>query len=141
MGFATRLAALDLDPAAALLQIPCGLLLGGVADLDVVHHLYCARRLGHPRGGTFVLDHVGGSVPIGHAALDAHGKSVLADHGLGQTSADFGLDLSILCRARTLRFGLGLRLSRGARQREQEQADNFQHAGLVAAAAQESQRF
>src|SRR5437016_2604238 len=84
----TWIAALHLGTPAALLQVSGGFLLGGIADLDVVHYLLCPSRLGHPRGRTLVLDHVRGSFPIRHAALDANGEFVLTNDRFRQTGTD-----------------------------------------------------
>src|SRR6185295_11182451 len=129
-------AALDLDATAALFEVSRSLLLRVIADLDVVYHLCRARRLGHASGRPLVLNHFGGSIPIGHAALDAYGESVLADFGFRQSRADLGLDLNVLwsgCALRSDCFGFGL--GKGARQRERQQQNHSQHAELVARTA------
>jgi len=102
-------AALYLGPAAALFQVPGSLLLRIVADFDVVDYFLGAGRLGHPRGGALMLDHIRGSIPIGHAALHADGESVLAYFGFRQARPDFSLNLDIL----RSRGALGRRGRRG----------------------------
>ena len=66
----SRLAALNLNPPASLVEIIGSGLLGVVAHLDVIDHALGARGFSHARGRTLVLHDIRRAVPIGDAALD-----------------------------------------------------------------------
>lgn len=86
-----------------------------VGNFDVVEHLNGAGGLRHSRCGAFVLHHLRGAGPGGHAILDVNLKTVLANLRLGQFGLNGGFDFSVAELALAVRF----RERRPGRQDEQ----------------------
>jgi len=92
VGIGSRVAARHLGAPPALLQIVGGLLLGGIADLNVIVHRDRTAGFRQPRGRPLMLDHVGLAFNGGHAALHAYLELLDVDLGLGELGADGRLD-------------------------------------------------
>ena len=101
----TGVTSFNLNSPPPLFQVPGSGLLGDVADLDVVHDFLGASGLGHAGGGAFVLDHIGGSLPIGDASLHPNRESVFSDDRFSEARSNVRLDLDILCGPGGLRSG------------------------------------
>src|ERR1051326_3837940 len=102
---------LDLRPAATLLQILRRLVLGRIRDLNIVHHLLGAGRLGHSGCRALVLHDFRLSFPVGHASLHAYLKTILSNLGLGQLFPNLRLQDLVFGGCCSLRwrllFGIG----------------------------------
>jgi len=124
------LAAFDLCPPFAALEVRPRLLLGLFRDLNIIDHRARARRLRHPCRRAFVLHHRSPAFDRGHAAAGGEPESITPDFRFCEFCLDARLNLGVgqLHRRRGRRFLCGFgrtsaRRLRGQSECEQEERE------------------